>query len=46
MFELDQEKTQNLKSPAREYVDRLESLLGVPFKYISVGLGREQTFIK
>ncbi len=31
---------------AREYVERLESLLGVPFRYISVGPGREQTFIK
>ncbi|MCL7413304.1 MAG: adenylosuccinate synthase [ANME-2 cluster archaeon] len=36
----------DLPTAARKYVDKLESLLGVPFKYISVGPGREQTFIK
>lgn len=36
----------DLPDGAREYVSKLESLVGVPFKYISVGPGREQTFIK
>ena len=35
-----------LPDGAIEYLSRLESLVGVPFKYISVGPGREQTFIK
>lgn len=36
----------DLPADAREYIDKLESMMGVPFKYISVGPGREQTFIK
>jgi adenylosuccinate synthase len=36
----------DLPAGALEYVNRLESLVGVPFKYISVGPEREQTFIK
>ena len=36
----------DLPAGALEYVNRLDSLVGVPFKYISVGPGREQTFIK
>ncbi|MBE0524936.1 MAG: adenylosuccinate synthase [Methanosarcinales archaeon] len=39
-------KIDDLPAGAIEYVNRLESLVGVPFKYISVGPGREQTFIK
>jgi adenylosuccinate synthase len=39
-------KMDDLPAGALEYVNRLESLVGVSFKYISVGPGREQTFIK
>jgi adenylosuccinate synthase len=35
-----------LPTGAREYVEYLELMLGVSFTYISVGPGREQTFIK
>jgi adenylosuccinate synthase len=35
----------DLPQGAREYINKLESLIGVPFIFISVGPGREQTFI-
>lgn len=35
-----------LPAGAVEYIARLESLIGLDFTYISVGPGREQTFIK
>lgn len=31
---------------ARDYVEKLEDMMGVPIKYVSVGPGREQTFEK
>ena len=36
----------DLPENARNYVERLEELMKVPVKYISVGPGREQTFKK
>jgi len=36
----------DLPQKAREYVERLEELMGIRVKYISVGPGREQTFMK
>ncbi|HII01695.1 TPA: adenylosuccinate synthase [Methanosarcinaceae archaeon] len=36
----------DLPENARNYVDRLEELMGVPIRYISVGPGRAQTFKK
>jgi adenylosuccinate synthase len=37
---------EDLPENARNYVDRLEELMGVPIRYISVGPGRAQTFKK
>jgi adenylosuccinate synthase len=31
---------------ARDYVEKLEDMMGVPIRYVSVGPGREQTFEK
>jgi len=36
----------DLPQKAREYIERLEELMGIRVKYISVGPGREQTFMK
>ncbi|WP_135604367.1 adenylosuccinate synthase [Methanococcoides sp. NM1] len=36
----------DVPEPARNYVERLEELMGVPIEYVSVGPGREQTFGK
>ena len=32
-----------LPEPARQYICRIEEIIGVPVKYIGVGPGREQT---
>jgi adenylosuccinate synthase len=37
---------EDLPENARNYVGRLEELMGVPIRYISVGPGRAQTFKK
>ena len=37
---------EDLPENARNYVNRLEELMGVPIRYISVGPGRAQTFKK
>jgi adenylosuccinate synthase len=36
----------DLPENARDYVQKLEDLMGVKIKYISVGPGRKQTFMK
>ncbi|WP_445476076.1 adenylosuccinate synthase [Methanococcoides methylutens] len=36
----------DVPEPARNYVERLEELMGVSIEYVSVGPGREQTFRK
>jgi adenylosuccinate synthase len=36
----------DLPENARNYVQKLEDLMGVKIKYISVGPGRKQTFMK
>jgi adenylosuccinate synthase len=37
---------ESLPENARRYVERLEDLMGIPVRYVSVGPAREQTFEK
>ncbi len=38
-------KMEDLPSPCRSYIDRLQELAGVPISFISVGPGREDTIV-